>query len=133
MTLFSLAFLLSGFTHKSDGGIDFYHGKFNEAKKLAKEQNKTIFIDSYTEWCGPCKKMSKEVFTQSEVGSYFNNRFVSIKLDMEKSEGLYVSRKYNISFYPTLLFITPEGTLLRKEVGYHTKSQLLKLAREIPN
>ena len=109
-------------------GISFEHGKFSDTKKLAKETNKIIFIDSYTQWCGPCKKMAAQVFTDADVGEYFNSNFINVKMDMEETEGMLVGRRYNVNFYPTLLFIKPTGELVRKEIGHHSKSQLLSLA-----
>ena len=58
------------------------------AIELAAKENKMVFIDFYTTWCGPCKRMSKEVFPQQEVGEYFNRTFISLKLDAEKENGL---------------------------------------------
>ena len=52
---------------------------------------------------------------------------------MDKTEGKLVAQEYNIAFYPTLLFITPEGTLIKKEVGYKDKNQLLEIARSVLN
>lgn len=43
-------------------GIEFFHGTWEEAKAEAKKQNKKIYIDFYTKWCGPCKAIAKEVF-----------------------------------------------------------------------
>ena len=77
-------------------GISFEHGKFSNAKKLAKETNKIIFIDSYTQWCGPCKKMAAKVFTDADVGEYFNSNFVNVKMDMEETEGMLVGRRYSV-------------------------------------
>lgn len=127
------AIILSSFTSNFDSGISFFEGKFIDAKKQAAETGKTIFIDGYTEWCKPCKQMASTVFTDNEVGRFFNSKFISVKMDMEKTDGMLVSRRYNVNFYPTLLFVKPDGTLIRKEVGFHDKAQLLKLAREVAN
>ena len=123
--------LFTSFTSSIDTGISFEHSRFSEAKKLARETNKTIFIDSYTQWCGPCKKMAAQVFTDKEVGTFFNNNFVNVKVDMEETEGLLIARRYGVNFYPTLLFIKPTGELVRKEVGFHDRKQLLRLARSV--
>ena len=112
-------------------GILFFDGKLSEAKAIAQKEGKMLFIDCYTSWCAPCKKMSKEVFTQKDVGAHFNEHFINYKLDMETKEGIALSKDYQVQFYPTLLFITPEGELVRKEIGYHSKKQLLSLAKTI--
>ena len=128
--LLSTSWLLTtSLSSGKEGGITFQTDSLTEVKKLAKEANKTIFIDAYTVWCGPCKKMASNVFTDKEVGAFFNENFYNVKMDMEKSEGMLVARKYNVNFYPTLLFIKPDGSLIKKEVGYKDKSQLLKLAK----
>lgn len=43
-------------------GIEFFHGTWEEALEQAQIQDKVIFVDAYTTWCGPCKRMSKNVF-----------------------------------------------------------------------
>lgn len=60
-------------------GIEFFHGTYDEALEKARTGNKQIFVDVYTSWCGPCKKMAKEVFTLPEVGTYFNEHFIDRK------------------------------------------------------
>ncbi|PRZ21245.1 thioredoxin family protein [Flavobacterium granuli] len=97
-------------------GIQFEHISFEEALKKAKEQNKLIFIDFYTVWCGPCKAMTKNVFPDPKIGELFNKEFINIKLDAEK-EGLQIARKYEVTAYPTLMFINGEGKMAYKKVG----------------
>lgn len=65
-------------------GISFEHSSWEDILKKAKEENKLIFIDAYTTWCGPCKMMARNVFTDAEVGTFFNQNFINVKLDMEK-------------------------------------------------
>ena len=43
-----------------------------------------MFIDAYATWCGPCKYMDKNVFSNAEVAAYYNKNFVSYKLDVDK-------------------------------------------------
>ena len=109
------------------GGIEFFHGTFEEAKALAKEQDKLLFVDAYAQWCGPCKRMAANVFTQDEVGDYYNSRFVNVKMDMENGEGPLFARDYPVSAYPTLMFIDYDGTLVHQQKGAQQAAGLLKL------
>ncbi len=98
-------------------GIVFYQGSFEELKQEALKQSKIIFIDCYTNWCGPCKWLAKNVFTNKQVGDYYNEHFINYSLDMEKGEGKDIAKKYTISAYPTLLFIDGYGNLVHRYVG----------------
>jgi thiol-disulfide isomerase/thioredoxin len=98
-------------------GINFFEGSYEEALALAKEERKIIFIDAYASWCGPCKVMAKNVFTQQEVGDYYNSNFINLKLDMEKKEATAFKRSFSVSAYPTLFFIDGEENLVHKIVG----------------
>ena len=89
----------------------------DEAIQAAKSENKLVFIDFYTTWCGPCKMMMKNVFPQPKVGEYFNNKYVCIKLDAEK-EGKEVAGRFQVKAYPTFVVLdTDEKVLLKKEGG----------------
>ena len=98
-------------------GIDFHHASFNDVLKKAKEENKLVFVDCYTDWCGPCKMLSNKIFPQKEVGDYFNAHFVSTKIDMEKGEGPQLLKKYGVKAFPTLLFLNADAEIVHKVVG----------------
>ena len=98
-------------------GISFTQGNWKEVQALAAQENKAIFLDVYTSWCGPCKMMANKVFTQKEAGDYFNANFINYKIDAEKGEGIEIAKKYQISSYPTCLFLTPDGKLVSSFVG----------------
>lgn len=99
-------------------GIEFIHDKpFKEILEEAKAQNKLVFMDCYTSWCGPCKRLASTVFPDSSVGEYFNSTFVNTKFDMEKGEGVDIAGKYSIRAYPTLLWLDGDGSVKHKIVG----------------
>jgi thiol-disulfide isomerase/thioredoxin len=99
-------------------GIEFDHEiTFQEALDRAKKEGKLVFMDCYTSWCGPCKRLAATVFTDSAVGQYFNNNYVNVKFDMEKGEGTTLANRYQIAAYPTLLWIDPNGSVKNKVVG----------------
>ena len=93
-------------------GIRFSDLTFEQALKKAGEENKIVFIDCYTQTCGPCKMMARKVFPQQVCGDYFNPRFISLIRDMEVGEGPELAAKYDVRIYPTFLFIKPDGSVL---------------------
>lgn len=88
-------------------GIEFNHGSWAEIVSKAKAENKLIFIDFYTQWCGPCLNMAQTVFSQSEVGEFYNKNFVNAKIDAENGEGRELAKKYQVRAYPSYIFVDP--------------------------
>lgn len=114
---------------KEESGIKFRKGGLEKAKKMAAEEGKLIFIDAYTNWCGPCKKMAATTFKDAEVGEFFNENFINIKIEMEKdADGPSTARRYNVRAYPTLLIIDEEGNLVKQTIGFQNKSRLMSFA-----
>ncbi|MBC5619878.1 thioredoxin family protein [Butyricimonas sp. NSJ-56] len=98
-------------------GVNFEHLTFDEALAKAKAENKLIFMDCYTTWCGPCKYMTENVFPQEKAGEYFNPKFVCVKFDMEKGEGPELAKRFGVRAYPTFFIIRPDGTMQHTVVG----------------
>ncbi|SMC66457.1 thioredoxin family protein [Pedobacter nyackensis] len=97
--------------------ISFKEADWKTQLATAKKENKIIFFDAYTSWCGPCKMMAKDVFTKDNVADLFNQTFLNVKYDMEKGEGPALKDKYEVSAYPTYLFINGDGEVVHKIVG----------------
>ena len=110
-------------------GIVFTHN-LDEALKKAKNEDKLVFVDFYTSWCGPCKKLSKDVFTQEKVGKYFNSKFINCKVQCDdKGVGAELQKKYAIKAYPTLMFLNKDGEIVHSQSGAPSGEGLLKLAQ----
>ena len=107
------SFLL-GQEPETEKGIHFDHSSFTELLAKAKKENKIIMVDAYTSWCGPCKWMVKNIFPNDTVAAYYNTNFINAKIDMEKGEGIELAKKYEVSCYPTYLFIDGSGQLLHR-------------------
>ena len=112
-------------------GIEFFHGKWSEALEKAKKEEKLIFVDAYAKWCGPCKRMAAETFTQQKAGEFFNKHFICMKMDMEEQENIEFIEKYPVGSYPTLLFIDDKGKIVKKTVGYQDLKSLLSFGKSV--
>ncbi|MDO5978210.1 thioredoxin family protein [Flavivirga spongiicola] len=111
-------------------GINFETSDWASIKSKAKEAKKLIFIDVYTTWCGPCKWMEKNTFNDEEVGIFYNNNFVSFKVDAEKEKGLDFAKEYNISSFPTLLFVDKEGKQINRKSEALNKDDFLQFGQQ---
>lgn len=111
-------------------GIQFKNISFEQALKAAKASNKLIFLDAYTDWCGPCKYMSSNVFPDEEVGKLYNAKFINLKIDMEKGEGPALAAKYQVRAYPTLFFIDGNGKVVKTVLGAQTTQKMLQIGNE---
>jgi len=129
--LLSTFFLIILSLNVNAQGIEFFEGTYQEALAKAQTEEKLIFVDAYATWCGPCKRMAKNVFTHPEVGEYYNQAFIALKLDMEKSEGRKFGQEFPVRAYPTLFYINEKGELLKKVVGGKSVEQFLALGQEI--
>ncbi|MBO0932032.1 thioredoxin family protein [Fibrella aquatilis] len=99
-------------------GIQFFKGSWPAVLAEAKKQNKPVFVDIFTTWCGPCKLMAKQAFPDQKVGEKFNANFISYQIDAEKGEGIDVAKKYAVTAYPTSLYVSGDGDLIYRVVGY---------------
>jgi len=117
-------------------GISFEKATLEEAFEIAKKENKLVFIDCYTSWCAPCKGLALDVFPQEKVGTVFNEKFISLKKDMESEEGKKIAEKYDIHSYPTLLWLDAEGVIQHRYIGFLIAEELIaaaNLALDIEN
>lgn len=99
----------------------------------AKKENKMIFLDAFATWCGPCKQMDAETYSNQAVADYFNANFINVKYDMEKGEGAMLSDRYYVSAYPNLIFMNSDGVMLHKGIGFLAANDFLKLAKAAKN
>jgi thioredoxin 1 len=104
--------------------IKFTTQQWAQTLQLAKEKQQLIFVDAYASWCGPCKELKSQTFTDPKVAVYFNKNFVNVSLDMEKGEGVKFAEKYEVDSYPTLLLINGDGNIVAKSEGFLDAAQL---------
>jgi thioredoxin-related protein len=111
-------------------GMYFEHNtSWEKVLAKAKAENKYIFVDCFTTWCGPCKAMSKNIFPLEEVGNFYNKNFINVKIQLDTTKndnddvkswfaaGKEISTKYEVRAYPTYLMFDPNGLIVHRAVG----------------
>lgn len=119
-------------------GIHFEHGStWAEVKAKAKAENKYIFMDCFTTWCGPCKMMSAQIFPQEKVGNFMNDKYVSVKVQMDQTakdneevkqwyaDAQQIEKDYSVRAYPTFLVFSPDGRIVDRQVGGSEADQFI--------
>lgn len=116
-------------TSSTEEGIKFVESNWAVAKAAAKKQNKLIFLDAYTTWCGPCKMLKRNTFPDKAAGEFFNKNFINVALDMEKGDGPTVAQLYNVNAYPTLIIADGDGNMVTYTKGYIDAKQLIEFGK----
>ncbi|HEX8577031.1 MAG TPA: thioredoxin fold domain-containing protein [Flavobacterium sp.] len=120
----------------------------DEALAAQKKKPKPIFMDVYTDWCGPCKMLDKNTFNNKAVVDYVTANYYAVKFNAEgNSEVNYKGKKYTnpafdagrrgrnsahefgyllkIQGYPTMVVFNTKGEIVNNIVGYRTAEELL--------
>lgn len=122
----------------------------DEALAAQKKKPKPIFMDVYTDWCGPCKMLDKNTFSDQKVIKAINEKYNAVKFNAEGNEEfqfggkLYNNPSYQearkssrngihqftsylqVPGYPTMAVIDSEGKVTKGIVGYKTPDQLIQ-------
>ena len=119
----------------------------DEALAAQKKSPKKIVVDVYADWCGPCKMMDRNTFTNADVIDYINENYYAVKFDAEGDEEVnyqgkqftnpgYVKGKrgrnathqfpmaLQVRGYPSMVYFDEEGSLIQAIPGYQTPQQL---------
>lgn len=128
----------------------------NDALEAQKENPKKIFVDVYTDWCGPCKLMDKKTLQNKDVAKYISNNYYAVKFNAEGTEEVnyndftYTNPNYNpdrkgrnsqhlfahalkITGYPSIVFFDETGKVIAPVVGYQSPTQLEVYLKMINN
>lgn len=95
----------------------------------AAAENKLVFLDMYADWCAPCKVMDREVFTNVALGEFFDENFISYKVNTEDENGSTVASIYEVKSLPTLIFVDASGKVLERADQSISLSELKRMAK----
>ncbi len=115
----SLALLLAaslGAAPEEKTAVPFRPLTFDAACAAAKDEGKLVFIDFYTTWCEPCKRLDQLTWTDAGVGQLVGEKAVALKIDAEKEKDL--AARYKINLYPTLLVVKADGKEVDRIEGF---------------
>jgi len=114
---------------------------WNDGLAAAAGGGKPVIVDVYTDWCGWCKRMDRDVYAKAEVGDYLNSHFVMVRLNAESAErvsyaGHTVTARalagaFQVTGYPTTIFLRSDGTHMVNVPGYVPADRFMKLVRFI--
>ena len=124
LTLLTWA-LYGAHAQENSEGTKFLETSWTEILKMANEQQKPIFMDCYTSWCGPCRQMLHDVFPKKGVGDFLNKHFIVTKFDMEKGDGIELAKKYEVRAFPTFIVFDHNEKIIDRHVGVMTPENLM--------
>lgn len=119
---------------------------WEEAIELNKTNQKKIFIDVYTDWCGWCKRMDASTFKDPEVVQYMNENFYAVKFDAEQKKEInykghmmkYVSKGrrgyHELAYslldgrmgYPAFVYLAEDEKRITVSPGYKDAQTIMK-------
>lgn len=147
ISLAILAFIVLGSLAGDETAAKISWMTFEEAVEKAKKKDKPIFIDVYTNWCGWCKVMDQNTFTQAEIITKMNRDFYAVKFNAEQREPVNFQGKEfkfvasgNRGYhelaatllsgrlaYPTVVFLVDKSAKAYPHAGYQRPENLTKL------
>jgi thioredoxin-related protein len=136
MKAFSLVLLLVLLSLNLQAQDQIQWMKFEEAIAANEQNPKMILVDVYTDWCGWCKKMDKDTFTDPQVIAHFQKNFYAVKLNAEDTKRSFqfmgktfteaqMAASMRVNSYPNFVVIEPGLQNIAQLPGYREPAAFL--------
>lgn len=102
----------------------------NKAIAQATKQGKPLMVDFYADWCGPCKKLGSETFTNDRVVE-LSKKFVCVRLNVDNNKAL--AKQYKVEGIPNVVFLNSKGKEITRSVGFRNADDFLKVMQSALN
>lgn len=121
MKLFRLSVcaILLFLSFSANSQINWLHS-YEQAKEIAKEQNKLIIVDCWATWCGPCLKMDDDVWTNDRITQYADS-FVFVKIDLSSG---FSNPNFTVKAIPKVFVTDAWNTQMKDFTGYQSKTRM---------
>jgi len=100
---------------------------YHEAVKLAKEQNKPLLIDFFATWCGPCRMMDEQVYTDPEVITA-TSAYVTVKVDIDTDEKTAMA--YGVHSIPRNIVLNVHGEMIGDRLGFMESEEFIAYLKD---
>lgn len=114
---------------------------WNEGLEQAKATHRPVIVDLYTNWCGWCRRMDRDVYAKAEIAEYLRKNYVTIKINGEasdpatyegkKTNSQGIAQRFRVSGYPTTVFLRSNGEHMANVPGYVAADKFLLLLRYV--
>jgi thiol-disulfide isomerase/thioredoxin len=92
------------------------------ANRESSETGLPILMKFSAKWCGPCKRMKSETFTDPALAEMINTCFIPVEVDTDQNEQL--ARQLRIESVPTTMVISRQGDIVERREGFQSATQL---------
>ena len=121
--------LLAGSALAND--ID-WQKNYDSALEQAKKEKKLVMVDIYTDWCGWCKKLDRDTYSDKDVQAKLAKNFIAVKINPEKSQkNAQLAEQFGKAGYPHIVFLDSNGKKFSEIIGYKPAADFLQKLEQV--